>query len=69
MFTPVEFQFGGVLMPPLFVSAILGLIAAALTSKWLNRLRLSHYFFYPPLVLLAMAVIYTVLISTFIIPS
>jgi len=35
----------------------------------LDRFRLSRYFFYPPLVFVALAVIYTVLIGTFVIPS
>jgi len=35
----------------------------------LNRYRLSRHFFYPPLVMLAMMTIYTVLIGTFIIGS
>lgn len=69
MFSPVEFQIGGILLPPLFVAAILGTIAAVLTARWLNRVRLSRYLFYPPLVMVAMVVIYTVLIGTFIIPS
>ena len=69
MLTPVEFQIGGILMPPLFIAAILGLAAAVFTARWLNRVRLSRYLFYPPLVLVAMVVIYTVLIGTFIIPS
>jgi hypothetical protein len=33
----------------------------------LNRYRLSNYLFYPPLVFLALMIIYTVLIGTFII--
>jgi hypothetical protein len=32
----------------------------------LNRYRLSRYFFYPPLVFVALAVIYTWLIGTFL---
>jgi hypothetical protein len=69
MFIPVEFHIGGILMPPLFAAATLGTIAAVLTARWLNRVRLSRYLFYPPLVLVAMVVIYTVLIGTFVIPS
>ena len=69
MFTPVEFAIGGVFLPPLFVAALLGTIVAVLTGRWLNRIRLSHYFFYPPLVFVALTVIYTVLIGTFIIPG
>lgn len=68
-FVPVEFHIGGVFLPPMLVASILGVIAAVLTGRWLNRVRLSVYFFYPPLVFIAMAVIYTVFIGTFLIPS
>ena len=66
---PSEFAFGGIYFPPLLIASILGLILAWLTALTLNRYRLSRFFFYPPLVLLAFAVIYTVLIGTFVIPS
>jgi len=65
---PHEFAIGGVFMPPLLVAAILGTIAAVATAKLFNRYRLSKYFFYPPLVFLALMIIYTVLIGTLIIP-
>jgi hypothetical protein len=65
---PHEFAIGGVYMPPLLIAAILGTIAAVATARLLNRYRLSRYFFYPPLVFVALAVIYTVLIGTLIIP-
>ena len=64
---PHEFAIGEVYMPPLLVAAFLGLIAAMVTARLLNRYRLSRYFFYPPLVFLALIIIYTVLIGTFII--
>ena len=66
-YVPHEFTIGGVYMPPLLVAAILGTIAAVVTARLLNRYRLSKYFFYPPLVLLALMIIYTVLVGTFII--
>ena len=66
---PKEFAIGGVYMPPLLIAAMLGTIAAVVTARLLNRYRLSRYFFYPPLVFVALAVIYTVIIGTFIIPS
>ena len=50
------------------IAAILGTIAAVVTARLLNRYRLSKYFFYPPLVFVALAIIYTVLIGTLIIP-
>ena len=68
-FIPSEFAIGDVYFPPLLIAAMLGVILAWLTAKQLNRYRLSRFFFYPPLVLLAFAVIYTVLIGTFVIPS
>ena len=63
---PSEFAIGGVYMPPMLVAAILGTALAVLTARLLNRYRLSRYFFYPPLVFVAMAAIYTVIIETFI---
>lgn len=65
---PSEFAIAGVYMPPLLVAAILGTVLAVLTASWLNRARLSRHFFYPPLVFLAMTVIYTIVIGTFLIP-
>ena len=66
-FIPHEFAIGGVYMPPLLIAAIFGTIAAVVTARLLNRYRLSRYFFYPPLVFVALAIIYTVFIGTFII--
>ena len=64
---PHEFAIGEVFMPPLLVAGFLGLLAAVVTVHLLNRYRLSRFFFYPPLVFLALMIIYTVLIGTFII--
>jgi hypothetical protein len=61
---PHEFVIGGVYLPPLLVAALLGVIAAVATTRLLNRYRLAKYFFYPPLVQLSLAVIYTVFIGT-----
>ena len=38
------------------------------TAFLLNRYRISRFFFYPPLVFLALAVIYTSIIGTFVVP-
>ena len=67
-FIPHEFTIGGVYFPPLLIAAFLGVVAAALTAIALNRYRLSRFFFYPPLVFVALAVIYTGLIGAFLIP-
>jgi hypothetical protein len=64
---PHEFAIGGVYMPPLLVAGMFGIIATVVTARLLDRYRLSRYFFYPPLVSLALMIIYTVLIGTFII--
>ena len=66
---PHEFAIGGVYLPPLLIAAILGVLGAIVSARLLNRYRLSRYFFYPPLVMLAMMAVYTVLIGTFIIGS
>jgi hypothetical protein len=66
---PHELSIGGVYLPPLLVAAILGVLLALFSARLLNRYQLSQYFFYPPLVLLAMMTVYTVLIGTFIIGS
>jgi hypothetical protein len=64
---PHEFAIGGVYLPPLLVASILGVLAAVATARFLNRYRLSKFFFYPPLVFLALMVLYTVFIGKFII--
>jgi hypothetical protein len=65
---PHEIALGGIFMPPLFIAAVLGTLAAVLTARMLNRRKLSLYFYYPPLVFIALVAIYTVLIGTLIIP-
>lgn len=67
-YIPSEFTLGGVYFPPLLIASILGTLAAVVTAGLLNRYRLSEYFYYPPLVFLALAIIYTGVIGTFFIP-
>jgi len=64
---PHEFAIGEVYLPPLLVAALLGLMAAMLTARLLNSYRLTRYLFYPPLVFIALTIIYTIFIGTFII--
>jgi hypothetical protein len=66
---PHEFAIVGVYLPPLLVAGVIGVALALLSARLLNRYQLSQYFFYPPLVLLSMMVIYTVIVGTFIIGS
>jgi hypothetical protein len=67
-YIPHEFAIGGVYFPPLLIAGILGVLASALTAMLLNRYRLSRFLYNPPLVFLALSVIYTGLIGTFLIP-
>ena len=64
---PSEFAVGGVYLPPLLVAGFLGVLLAYWTSGLLNRYRLSRYFFYPPLVFVALSLIYSVLIGTYVV--
>jgi hypothetical protein len=66
---PSELAIGDVYFPPLLIAAVLGFLLASLTGVALNRYRLSRFFAYPPLVILALAVIYTVILGTFVIPA
>jgi hypothetical protein len=66
---PSEFAIGGVYMPPMLIASILATLLAVLTAWLLNRYRLSRYFFYPPLVFVALTIIYAVIIGTFFIRS
>jgi hypothetical protein len=68
-FIPSEFAVGEVYMPPLLVASVIGIALATFTAQQLNKRRLSDRFFYPPLVYVAMATIYTVVIGTFVIPA
>ena len=66
---PHELRLGEVFFPPMLFDAALGLVAAAITARLSNRFRVSRYFYYPPLVLIALTVIYTGLFSIFLIPG
>ena len=67
-YLPHEFTIGGVYFPPLLIAGIFGTLAAVVTSALLNRYRLSRFFYYPPLIFVALAIIYTGLIGTLLIP-
>ena len=67
-YIPKEFAIGGVYFPPLLIAGILGVVAAWVTVMLLNRYRLSRFLYNPPLIFVALAIIYTGLIGTFLIP-
>lgn len=68
MFVPHELSIGEVFIPPMLVAGIFGVVAASITVRLLNKYRLSRYFFYPPLAMVAMVAIYTVLFGWIVIP-
>ena len=61
---PSEFTIAEVYLPPLLVATFFGIVAAELTSRWMNRRRLTRYIVQPSLVFLSMTAIYTVIIGT-----
>ena len=66
---PSEAAFGGVYFPPMLIAGLLGTAGTWLTPLLLNGYRLARFFSYPPLVFLALAVIYTLVLGTFVIPA
>jgi hypothetical protein len=66
-YLPHEFTIGGVYFPPLLIASIFGTLAAAVTAALLNRYQLSRFFYYPPLIFVALIIIYTGLIGTLLI--
>jgi len=66
---PHELYIGEVFFPPMLLDAALGLAAASITARLANRFRVSRYLYYPWLVLIALAVIYTGLFSMFLLPG
>jgi hypothetical protein len=66
---PHEIDVAGVFLSPMLFAGAFGVIAAWLTVAMLNRYRLSRLFFYPPLVFVAMVVIYGTVFATFVIPG
>jgi hypothetical protein len=63
-----EFSIGGVYFPPLMVASVFGVAAATVTAILLNRFRLVRFFYYPPLIYVALVVLYTGLVSNLFLP-
>ena len=61
---PSEFTIAEVYLPPILVAVALGVLAATVTSRWMNRYRLKRNVVNPSLVFLSMTAIYTVVIGT-----
>lgn len=62
-----ELAAGDVYFSPLLLVIVLAFIAAGVTGILFNKLRLSQYIIYPPLIFIAMMVIYVVMIDQFLI--
>jgi hypothetical protein len=65
---PSEMHFGGVYFPPALLVGVLGLLAAWLATKVLNRTRLARFFWNPPLVFLALWLMMSAVIGLFLLP-
>ena len=64
---PSEMSVDGVYLPPALLVALLGLIAATVVAKMLNRTRLSRFFWHPPLAFLAMWLLLSALIGLWLV--
>jgi hypothetical protein len=68
LYVPSELSIRGVYLPPLLIATMLGVATAWVTAITLNRYRLSRFFYNPPLIFVALTIIYTGLIGTFFLP-
>lgn len=65
---PHEIAIAGVFFPPLLLAAAIAAAATWVTAILFNRFRLSRFFFYPPMIFLALFVLYSGVIGTILIP-
>lgn len=63
---PHEISIRGIYIEPYFAAAVLGVAMAWIAAALMNRFRLTRFFIYPPLIFVAMAVIFTCLVGTFL---
>ena len=63
---PHEIQIAGVFFPPMLIAAIVGVLATVVTVRTLNRFRLARLFYAPTLVQLCLAIVYTLLVNSFL---
>ena len=68
-FIPGELEITGIYYPPMLVAGMLGTIMMLLTVYLIRRYRLTRYFIFPQVVLGALWVIYTIMISIWVIPA
>jgi hypothetical protein len=61
---PHEISIRGIYIEPYLAAAVLGILLACIAAILMNRFRLTRFFIYPPLIFVAMAVIFTGLVGT-----
>ncbi len=66
---PTEVDLTGLYFVPLLINFGLAIILTFVTAFLLNHYRLSRFFMFPHLVMAAMATIYTVILSLWVIPA
>ncbi len=66
---PHDLFFGDVYIPPLLAAAILSLIAASLTTRFMTSRGIMVHFANPPLVFMALSIIFTVLFGSTLFPT
>ena len=65
---PHELAFSDLYITPVIPALFLAFFVTSITVILLNKMRLSHYFFAPPLSFLAMMSLYLLAIDAWIIP-
>lgn len=65
---PSEIAIGGVYFSPLLIASIVGVVLTWVLTRLLNRFHLSRFFWWPPLVFLAMCVLCVLLIRHVLLP-
>jgi hypothetical protein len=68
-FVPAEVSIFGIYVSPYVPCGVLSLFLASMTARLLNRYRASRFLAYPPLVFLALVVLYGGLLSLFVFPG
>jgi hypothetical protein len=63
---PSEISLGWLYLPPVLFVIGLGVIAAWVVTRILNRTGLSRYFWHPPLAMLALVALMSALVGLFV---
>ena len=66
---PHDLYFGDVYIPPLLAAGALALLAASYTSRLMQKYEVMAHFANPPLVFMALSVIYTVIFGSTLFPT